>query len=52
MPSKSVPRSVKIREAVDWVASAPGGHGAVRELCELLLQDKGLWEEARRRFTE
>ncbi len=42
----------EIREAVDWVASAPGGHGAVRELCELLLQDKGLWEEARRRFTE
>jgi 3-deoxy-D-manno-octulosonate 8-phosphate phosphatase (KDO 8-P phosphatase) len=26
-----------------FVASAPGGKGAVRELCELILRAKGLW---------
>jgi 3-deoxy-D-manno-octulosonate 8-phosphate phosphatase (KDO 8-P phosphatase) len=28
---------------VHWVAPSPGGRGAVRELCELLLSAKGLW---------
>ncbi len=27
-----------------FVASAPGGKGAVRELCELILRAKGLWK--------
>jgi 3-deoxy-D-manno-octulosonate 8-phosphate phosphatase (KDO 8-P phosphatase) len=31
-----------VRERVHFVASAPGGRGAVRELCELLLRAKGL----------
>ena len=28
-----------------WVGSTPGGHGAVREICELLLQAHGLLDE-------
>ncbi len=32
-----------VRAAVHFVASAPGGRGAVRELCELILRAKGLW---------
>ncbi len=27
-----------------FVAPSPGGHGAVRELCELILRAKGLWK--------
>ena len=32
-----------VRASVRFVASAPGGRGAVRELCELVLRAKGLW---------
>jgi len=34
----------EVREAVDFVARSPGGRGAVRELCELVLRAKGLWK--------
>jgi 3-deoxy-D-manno-octulosonate 8-phosphate phosphatase (KDO 8-P phosphatase) len=33
-----------VRESVHWVSSAGGGRGAVRELIELVLRAKGLWE--------
>jgi 3-deoxy-D-manno-octulosonate 8-phosphate phosphatase (KDO 8-P phosphatase) len=33
-----------VRAAVHLVTSAPGGRGAVRELCELILRAKGLWQ--------
>ncbi len=32
----------EVRDAVDFVARAPGGRGAVRELCDLLLRAKGI----------
>jgi len=32
----------EVRAAVHFVASAPGGRGAVRELCELILRAKGI----------
>jgi YrbI family 3-deoxy-D-manno-octulosonate 8-phosphate phosphatase len=28
----------RAKDAADWVCSKPGGYGAVRELCELLLK--------------
>ncbi len=28
----------------DWIASRPGGHGAVRELCDKLLVAQGQWD--------
>jgi 3-deoxy-D-manno-octulosonate 8-phosphate phosphatase (KDO 8-P phosphatase) len=34
----------EVREAVHWVSSAGGGHGAVRELIELILRAQGLWD--------
>ncbi len=35
----------EVRERADIVTSAPGGNGAVREICESILKAKGLWEE-------
>lgn len=35
-----------VRKIADYVASAPAGAGAVREVCELLLQAQGNWEKA------
>jgi len=40
----------QVRAAADWVTSAPGGRGAVRELVELLLEAQGLWDEALARY--
>ena len=31
-----------IKESVDWVAPLPGGHGAVRALCDFILQAHGV----------
>lgn len=36
----------EVRERVHYVCQNRGGHGAVRELCELLLRAKGLWDAA------
>jgi 3-deoxy-D-manno-octulosonate 8-phosphate phosphatase (KDO 8-P phosphatase) len=33
-----------VREFADWVTSAPGGHGAVREVCDALLKAQGHWD--------
>jgi 3-deoxy-D-manno-octulosonate 8-phosphate phosphatase (KDO 8-P phosphatase) len=33
-----------VRQTADWTTRAPGGRGAVREVCEALLKAKGLWE--------
>lgn len=35
-----------VKEHAHWETSATGGHGAVREICELLLESQGLLEEA------
>lgn len=34
----------EVREAAKWITSTPGGHGAVRECIEKLLQHQGHWE--------
>ena len=31
--------------AAHWVTSLPGGKGAVREVCDLLIKAQGKWEE-------
>ena len=33
-----------------YVTTAPGGRGAVREVCDLVLRAQGLWEEIIRRY--
>jgi 3-deoxy-D-manno-octulosonate 8-phosphate phosphatase (KDO 8-P phosphatase) len=42
-PADAVPA---VRDAVHLVTRAPGGRGAVREVCELILGAKGLWPPA------
>jgi len=39
-----------VRAAAHWVTAAPGGKGAVREVCDLLLQAQGRWPEILRRW--
>jgi len=39
-----------VRERAQWIAARPGGAGAVRELCEAIIQAKGRWEEATARY--
>jgi len=36
----------EVLSRVDWVTGKPAGHGAVRELCDLLLQAGGVYEQA------
>ncbi|GHE22503.1 KdsC family phosphatase [Halomonas urumqiensis] len=33
-----------IQKYADWVTERPGGHGAVREICDTLLQVQGHWD--------
>lgn len=35
---------------VDYVTSKPGGRGAVREICDLLLKASGRWDELTSRY--
>jgi 3-deoxy-D-manno-octulosonate 8-phosphate phosphatase (KDO 8-P phosphatase) len=39
-----------VRQRAAWTTKAPGGHGAVREVCEALLTAQGLWEEIIARY--
>jgi 3-deoxy-D-manno-octulosonate 8-phosphate phosphatase (KDO 8-P phosphatase) len=34
-----------VKKSVDYITKNTGGHGAVRELCEMILQAKGEWKE-------
>jgi len=35
----------EVKAAAHWVTTLPGGKGAVREVCDLLLKARGKWEE-------
>ena len=37
--------SCELREAADYVTSAPGGHGAVRETIEMILKSQKRWHD-------
>jgi 3-deoxy-D-manno-octulosonate 8-phosphate phosphatase (KDO 8-P phosphatase) len=43
-----------VKKSVDYVTGHKGGHGAVREICEMILQAQGKWPEiaAKYEFTE
>ena len=41
-----------VRAAAHYVTQLPGGFGAVREVCELILRAQGRWAELMRRYTE
>ncbi len=38
------------RKIVDYVTKRPGGRGAVREVCEIILAAQGRWEEVAARY--
>lgn len=40
----------EVQQRVDLVTRARGGHGAVREAIEALLEGKGLWQETLERY--
>ena len=40
----------EIRAVADCVTTAPGGHGAVREIVEALLKARGVWPEMLERY--
>lgn len=39
-----------VRERVHWVVPRPGGHGAVREVCEAILKARGEWDAVTRKY--
>jgi len=43
-----------VKKSVDYVTKSSGGRGAVREICDLILQAQGVWPEiaAKYEFTE
>ena len=43
-----------VKKSVDYITQNKGGRGAVREICEMLLQAQGKWPEiaAKYEFTE
>ena len=40
----------EVRKRVPYVAALPGGRGAVREICELLIKAAGCWDELTARY--
>ena len=43
--------AAEVRAAADLVATARGGHGAVRELAEARLRARGAWDDAVERYA-
>jgi 3-deoxy-D-manno-octulosonate 8-phosphate phosphatase (KDO 8-P phosphatase) len=41
---------LEVKEAAHWVAPKPGGGGAVRLACELIMKSSGTWEEVTARY--
>jgi len=39
-----------VREAADMTTAVPGGKGAVREVCEVILKAQGRWEKMKGKF--
>ena len=46
-PPDSVPEVLAV---ADYVSSCGGGKGAVREVCDLILKVRGVWDEVVRRY--
>ena len=40
----------EVKEVVDYITDKPGGRGAVREVCDLILRVQEKWEEVARRY--
>jgi 3-deoxy-D-manno-octulosonate 8-phosphate phosphatase (KDO 8-P phosphatase) len=42
----------ELKTAADYVSPLPGGKGVLREVVELVLKSRGLWEKATRHYIE
>jgi 3-deoxy-D-manno-octulosonate 8-phosphate phosphatase (KDO 8-P phosphatase) len=42
----------EVKAAAHWVARRPGGRGAVRQACELILKAQGSWEQVTARYHQ
>ena len=48
----SVPNAVdEAREVSHYITKKPGGRGAVREICDMILKTQGKWEEVIARYN-
>jgi len=48
----TVPQACKeVKQEADWVTQRHGGHGAVREAIELILETKGLWDAVVKEYS-
>ena len=43
---------VEVLERADWITQQRGGHGAVREVIEMILQAQGRWEKLVEQFVQ
>ncbi len=41
---------IEARNAAHYITSCTGGHGAVREICDLILKWRGFWDEVVARY--
>ena len=41
---------LELKAHVDWQSANPGGRGAVRELCHLIMQTQDTWDKAMARY--
>jgi 3-deoxy-D-manno-octulosonate 8-phosphate phosphatase (KDO 8-P phosphatase) len=41
-----------VKERVHYVTTAHGGHGAVREFCDLVMQAQGTWDAALKKYLD
>lgn len=37
---------IEVKNRADYISSVKGGHGAVRDIIEYMLRDRGVWEKA------
>jgi len=44
--------AAEVRRQVDYVTERSGGHGAVREACELILEAKGLLSQLLKKYAQ
>jgi len=42
----------ELRDSADYVTQSPGGRGAVREVCDLILKAQGKWQDTTSRYRK
>ncbi len=49
----TVPNAIKeTKDVAHYITQNPGGQGAVREVCEIILKAQGKWEKVAKRYFE